>query len=96
MSILFLLLWVCFDVFRIVLVWIIEVLFLCKLVSVDRFHVFSCVGFLKIICCLICDSCIIICWFLLPILFEPNPCGSFVLFVISFCGESGLKSLAAI
>ena len=39
----------------------------------------SCVGFLMIICCLICDSCIIICWFLLPILLEPNTCGSFVL-----------------
>ena len=30
------------------------------------------------------DSCIIICWFLLPILFESNPCGSFVFSVISF------------
>ena len=40
-------------------------------------HVLSCVSFLKIICCPICDLCIIMCWFLLPILFEPNPCGSF-------------------
>ena len=30
------------------------------------------------------DSCIIICWFLLPILFESNPCGSFVFSIISF------------
>ena len=78
------LLWVCFDVLRIVLVWIIQVLFLCKLVLVDRFMYFFWVGFLKIICCLICDSCIIICWFPLPILFEPNTCGSIVLSDFSF------------
>ena len=78
------LLWVCFDILGIVLVWIIQVLFLCKLVSVDRFMYFFWVGFLKMICCLICDSCIIICWFPLLILFEPNTCGSFVLSDFSF------------
>ena len=55
-----------------------------------------CVGFLKIIYCPICD------FYLLPILFEPNPCGSFVIPLLSwdclcslffFCGESGLESL---
>ena len=34
------LLWVCFDVSGIVLVRIIKVLFLCKLVSIDRFMYF--------------------------------------------------------
>ena len=43
----FLLLWVYFDVFGIVLVWIIEVLFLCKLVSVDRFMYFPVLVFLR-------------------------------------------------
>ena len=41
------LLWVCFDVFGIVLVWIIKVLFLCKLVSVDRFIYFPVLVFLR-------------------------------------------------
>ena len=41
------LLWVCFDVFGIVLVWIIKVLFLCKLVSVDRFMYFPMLVFLR-------------------------------------------------
>ena len=40
-------LWVCFDVFGIVLVWIIEVLFLCKLFLVDRFMYFPVLVFLR-------------------------------------------------
>ena len=43
----FLLLWVCFDVFGIILVWIIKVLFLCKLVLVDRFIYFPVLVFLR-------------------------------------------------
>ena len=43
----FLLLWVCFDVFGIILVWIIKILFLCKLVLVDRFIYFPMLVFLR-------------------------------------------------
>ena len=43
----FFFLWVFFDIFGIVLVWIIEVLFLCKLVLVDRFIYFPVLVFLR-------------------------------------------------
>ena len=43
----FFFLWVFFDIFGIVLVWIIKVLFLCKLVLVDRFIYFPVLVFLR-------------------------------------------------
>ena len=68
---------VSFFFFLVVLVWIVEVLFLCELVSVDRFMYYHVLVSLKIICCLICD------FYLLPFLFEPNSCGSFVIHLLS-------------
>ena len=46
-GVLIFLLWVCFDIFGIVLVWIIKVLFLYKLISVDRFIYFPLLVFLR-------------------------------------------------
>ena len=43
----FFLLWVCFDVFGIVLIWIVEVLFLCELVSIDKFMYYHVLVFLR-------------------------------------------------
>ena len=48
-GVLFFLLWVCFIFFffGIVLVWVVKVLFLCELVSVDRFMYYPMLVFLR-------------------------------------------------
>ena len=68
-----------FRCFWIVLVWIIKGIVPMQTCFGWWFHIFSSVCFLEMIWLPDLYWCTITCWFLLPILLDPNSCGSFVL-----------------